>query len=84
MTKGPLELVGQVAVILDDLGISYALGDGLLDRMQIARRMHVTIPGIADRIWVTSPEDQVLRKLDWYRSRPRVGAAMARRRRDTP
>jgi hypothetical protein len=141
MTKGPLELVGQVAVILDDLGIPYALGgsmassligeprstvdvdiaikvklgtetallerasaefyvpvdaaraairahssfnlvdtahglkvdlfvlgDGLLDRMQIERRMNVTIPGLGDRIWVTSPEDQVLRKLDWYRS----------------
>jgi hypothetical protein len=141
MTKGPLELVSQVAAILDDLGIPYALGgsmasslvgeprstvdvdiaikvedgteaallerasaefyvpvdaaraairahssfnlvetahglkvdlfvlgDGLLDRMQIERRMNVTIPGFADRIWVTSPEDQVLRKLDWYRS----------------
>ena len=141
MTKGPLELVGQVAEMLDELGIAYALGgslasslvgeprstvdvdiaiklenqsgaallerataefyvpieaaraaidahssfnlvdtahglkvdlfvlgEGLLDRMQIERRMNVTIPGLADRIWVTSPEDQVLRKLDWYRS----------------
>lgn len=46
----------------------FVLGEGLLDRMQIERRMSVTIPGLADRIWVTSPEDQVLRKLDWYRS----------------
>src|SRR6202162_1756641 len=46
----------------------FVLGEGLLDRMQIARRMNVTIPGLANRIWVTSPEDQVLRKLDWYRS----------------
>src|SRR3954470_14770428 len=141
MTKGPLELVGQVAAILEDLEIPYALGgsmasslvgeprstvdvdiaisvaegveehllervtaefyvpldaaraairarsafnlvdtahglkvdlfvlgDGLLDRMQIERRIDVTIPGFADRIWITSPEDQVLRKLDWYRS----------------
>jgi hypothetical protein len=141
MTKGPLELVSQVAAILDELGIPYALGgsmassligeprstvdvdiairleheagaallerasaefyvpidsargaiqahssfnlidtahglkvdlfvlgEGLLDRMQIERRMHVLIPGLAHRIWVTSPEDQVLRKLDWYRS----------------
>jgi hypothetical protein len=141
MTKGPLELVSQVAAILDELGIPYALGgsmassligeprstvdvdiairleheagaallerasaefyvpidsargaiqahssfnlvdtahglkvdlfvlgEGLLDRMQIERRMNVLIPGLADRIWVTSPEDQVLRKLDWYRS----------------
>jgi hypothetical protein len=46
----------------------FVLGEGLLDSRQIARRMNVTIPGVADRIWVTSPEDQVLRKLDWYRS----------------
>jgi len=141
MTKGPLELVVQVAAILDELGIPYALGgslasslvgeprstvdvdiaitlehkagaallarataefyvpidaardaikahssfnlvdtahglkvdrfvlgEGLLDRMQIERRMNVAIPGLAGRMWVTSPEDQVLRKLDWYRS----------------
>ena len=141
MTKGPLQLVSQVAGILDDLGIPYALGgslassligeprstvdvdiavrvaerseaelleranaefyvpmdsaraairahssfnlvdtahglkvdlfvlgDGLLDRAQIDRRVPVSIPGLADRIWVTSPEDQILRKLDWYRS----------------
>ena len=30
--------------------------------------MNVAIPGLADGIWVTAPEDQVLRKLDWYRS----------------
>jgi hypothetical protein len=46
----------------------FVLGGGLLDRMQIERRITVTIPGVAGRIWVTSPEDQVLRKLDWYRS----------------
>lgn len=141
MTKGPLELVGQVAEMLDDLGIPYALGgslasslvgeprstvdvdiaveltalagaslleraaavfyvplaaaraaieahtsfnlvdtahglkvdlfvlgDGLLDRRQIERRITVTLPGIDRPISVTSPEDQVLRKLDWYRS----------------
>ena len=141
MTKGPLDLVSQVATIFDDLGILYALGgslassligeprstvdvdiaiklehgagtallerakaefyvpiesarvaiaahssfnlidtahglkvdmfvlgDGLLDRMQIERRFTVTVPGVAKPIWVTAPEDQVLRKLDWYRS----------------
>jgi hypothetical protein len=141
VTKGPLELVGQVAAILDELEILYALGgsmassligeprstvdvdiaikvqdeaaaalldranaefyvpmdaaraaihthssfnlvdtahglkvdlfvlgEGLLDRMQIERRVSVAIPSLAARIWVTSSEDQVLRKLDWYRS----------------
>jgi len=152
MTKGPLELVGQVAAILDELGITYALGgsvassfvgeprstvdvdiairveptsaaalleraqaefyvplesarhaiesnssfnlidathglkvdffvlgDGLLDRMQIARRVTVSIPGVAHGIWITSPEDQVLRKLDWYR---RTGQESDRQWRD--
>jgi hypothetical protein len=140
MTKGPLDLVGQVAAILDELGIAYALGgsmassligeprstvdvdiaielerelgaalldrvsaefsvpvdsareaidahssfnlidtdhglkvdlfvlgDGLLDRMQIERRIKITITGVAGGLWITSPEDQILRKLDWYR-----------------
>lgn len=141
MTKGPLDLVRQVAHILDDLDIPYALGgsmassffgeprstvdvdfaillasnrgtellerasaefyvptdaariaiqthssfnmvdvssalkvdvfvlgDGQLDQMQIERRLKVTIPGTGGGIWVTSPEVQVLRKLDWYRA----------------
>jgi hypothetical protein len=152
MSKGPLELVRQVAALLDELGIPYALGgsmasslfgeprstadvdiaikiehdagaalleraraefyvpldaaraairahssfnlvdtahglkvdlfvlgDGLLDRMQIERRISVPIPGFVDRLWVTSPEDQVLRKLDWHR---RAGDESARQWRD--
>lgn len=46
----------------------FVLGDGLLDRMQIERRIQVIVPGAIEGVWVTSPEDQVLRKLDWYRS----------------
>ena len=43
----------------------FVLGDDLLDRRQIERRQRV---GIGDRgVWITSPEDQVLRKLTWYR-----------------
>jgi hypothetical protein len=45
----------------------FVLGDGLLDRMQIERRILVDVPGTPTGIWVTSAEDQVLRKLDWYR-----------------
>jgi hypothetical protein len=45
----------------------FVLGEGFLDRMQIERRTMIKIPGIADAIWVTAPEDQVLRKLDSYR-----------------
>lgn len=140
MTKGPLELVRQVAAMLDELGIEwvlggslassifgeprstvdvdvairidsasadalvqrakidfyvpeesardavrahgafnlldtehglkvdlFVLGDGLLDRNQMERRVRVSVAGTDDQIWVTAPEDQVLRKLDWYR-----------------
>ena len=45
----------------------FVVGDGLLDRMQIERRFLVEMPGVDSGIWVTSAEDQVLRKLDWYR-----------------
>lgn len=46
----------------------FVLGEGVLDRRQIERRTRVAIPGVDDGVWVTSPEDQVLRKLDWYRA----------------
>jgi hypothetical protein len=45
----------------------FVLGDGLLDRRQIERRINIAVPGAGDGLWVTSPEDQVLRKLDWFR-----------------
>ena len=140
MTKGPLDLVRQLATILDDLAIPYALGgsmassligeprstvdvdiaiklsggsghallervtpefyvpvdaaqiaiqsnssfnlidtahglkvdlfvlgDSLLDRMQIQRRVNIAVPHSPNGIWVTAPEDQILRKLNWYR-----------------
>lgn len=46
----------------------FVLGDGLLDVNQINRRMLIQVPTepVAE-LWITSPEDQVLRKLDWYR-----------------
>jgi hypothetical protein len=46
----------------------FVLGDGLLDRRQASRRIQIEV---ADEdktlLWVSSPEDQVLRKLAWYR-----------------
>ena len=57
-------LVDTVSALKVDV---FVLGDGLLDRMQIERRVLVEIPGAPAGIWVTSAEDQVLRKLDWYR-----------------
>jgi len=36
---------------------------------QIDRRVRVKVPTEpAAHLWITSPEDQVLRKLDWYRT----------------
>ena len=45
------------------------MGDGVgnVGDPRLWRQRCVTIPGLAKGIWVTSPEDQVLRKLDWYR-----------------
>lgn len=46
----------------------FVLGDSLLDRRQLDRRRRVQIGEKPSRaLWVGSPEDQVLRKLAWYR-----------------
>jgi len=34
---------------------------------EIKRRVLFAVPGPANGIWVTAAEDQVLRKLDWFR-----------------
>lgn len=46
----------------------FVLGDGLLDRLQMARRQQIAVDedGVA-RLWIGSASDQVLRKLWWYR-----------------
>jgi hypothetical protein len=46
----------------------FVLGPGTLDTNQIERRTLVEVPtDPPSMLWITSPEDQVLRKLDWYR-----------------
>lgn len=57
----------------------FVVGDDLLDRKQIERRVLVSIPDAPEGIWVTSTEDQVLRKLDWFR---RTGDSSDRQWRD--
>jgi len=44
----------------------FFLGDTDLDRLQIERRQLVKVPGLERPIWVTSPQDVLLRKLWWY------------------
>jgi hypothetical protein len=73
---GSFNLVDRSSALEVDI---FPLGDGLLDRLQIER--HIRISPVADRddVWVTSPQIQVLRKLDWYRS---GGSASDRQWRD--
>ncbi|MGH7286507.1 MAG: hypothetical protein ACREI8_00605 [Myxococcota bacterium] len=47
----------------------FVLGSSLLDQRQFARRRRVVVSeSPRQELWVGSPEDQVLRKLDWYRA----------------
>ena len=48
----------------------FVLGSSLLDQRQLARRRRVVVSESPrqELLWVGSPEDQVLRKLDWYRT----------------
>jgi hypothetical protein len=46
----------------------FVLGDGLLDRLQMARRQQIALDDDGTgRLWVGSAADQILRKLWWYR-----------------
>ena len=45
----------------------FVLGDRLLDQRQLDRRQAVTFEN-GHVIWVGAPDDQVLRKLQWYRA----------------
>lgn len=69
--RNALEFGGSFNLVENDSAIKidlFVLGDGLLDRRQIERRVAVPLPGMADReLWITAPEDQVLRKLWWFR-----------------
>jgi hypothetical protein len=47
----------------------FVLGDELLDRRQLEGRTRVLVSEDPPReLWVGSPEDQILRKLSWYRA----------------
>lgn len=75
--KGSFNIIHNDAALKVDL---FVLGDGVLDVNQLDRRVQVPVPTepIAE-LWITSPEDQVLRKLDWYR---RGGEVSDRQMRD--
>ena len=47
----------------------FVLGDGLLDRRQIERRVMMTVRrDPLAQLWMTSAEDLILRKLEWFSS----------------
>lgn len=63
--KDSFNLIHNEAALKVDL---FVLGDGVLDVNQLERRMRVQVStDPVAKLWITSPEDQVLRKLDWYR-----------------
>ena len=76
LTHSSFNLVDTASSLKVDL---FVLGDGLLDRMQLERRVLIPVPGAPSGIWVTSAEDLVLRKLDWFR---RGGSVSDRQWRD--
>jgi hypothetical protein len=47
----------------------FVLGDDVLDRRQLERRVRVLVTeDPPQQLWIGSAEDQILRKLAWYRS----------------
>jgi hypothetical protein len=61
---------GSFNVVDPERGVKvdiFVLGDGLLDRNQISRRVPAAVPGFVGNCWITAPEDVVLRKLCWWR-----------------
>ncbi len=65
-----LNLIHNEAAYKVDL---FVLGDSILDRRQIQRRLRVAVPTDPPaELWITAPEDQVLRKLEWYRAAGRT------------
>lgn len=45
----------------------FVLGDGVLDTLQIKRRQRIRLGDKRGSVWVGSPEDQILRKLHWFK-----------------
>lgn len=63
-SKSSFNLIPYDSALKVDL---FVLGDSVLDRRQIERRQSVVLPSDPPRsVWVTSPEDVILRKLRWF------------------
>ena len=67
---GSFNAIHQPTVLKVDF---FVLGDSAFDRVQLERRrLSTPLAGSDRRIFVSSPEDLILRKLDWYRRGGRV------------
>jgi hypothetical protein len=69
--RASIEALSSFNLISNTTGLKidvFVVGDGLLDRRQLDRRclMLVRREPRAE-LWVTSAEDQILRKISWYR-----------------
>lgn len=63
--NGSFNAIHQPTVLKVDF---FVLGDAAFDRSQLSRRRpSPVLEGSDRRIFVSSPEDLILRKLDWYR-----------------
>lgn len=62
--KRSFNLIDQRSGLKVDL---FVLGDSVLDRLQLERRRRVDLPTTPPcTVWVTSTEDVILRKLQWF------------------
>lgn len=69
-SHGSFNLISNTTPYKVDL---FVLGDTELDQLQLQRRVSIEVGSNDDeRLWVTSPADQILRKLDWYRQTGRT------------
>ncbi len=59
-------MLGEPRATMDIDVAVFVLGDTLLDRWQIERRISVEVRS-DERLWVTAPDVLILRKLDWFR-----------------
>lgn len=63
--RGAFNVIHQPTVLKVDF---FVLGDAPFDRVQLERRrLSPALEGSDRRIFVSSPEDLILRKLEWYR-----------------
>jgi hypothetical protein len=74
VSESALSMIGTQGGFFNDVdalrGVKvdvFVLGDGILDRNQISRRVPAVVPGFVGDCWITAPEDVVLRKLAWCR-----------------